>query len=60
MTEIKAIFIACITSLIPWGVAALTTTWYEPTLSIIHALFLTVLQLIIGIIVGIVLIDRSA
>lgn len=53
MTETKTIFIACLASLIPWGVVALVTNWYEPNLSIGHALLLATLQIVIGVVVGI-------
>jgi hypothetical protein len=59
MTEIRAFFIACVASLIPWGVVALVTNWYEPTLSSEHALLLVTLQITIGVLVGIVLADRA-
>jgi hypothetical protein len=63
MRETRILVIACLASLLPWGVTALTTNWFTAdhgTLSQKHGVLLAVLQLVVGLLAFYVfsLIDR--
>jgi hypothetical protein len=62
MTEGTRVIFASIAGLLPWGIAAIVTNWYNElqsngihTLGVRHALLLLVMQFVLGIVTYFVL-----